>query len=430
MTNRPRPSHSFNYYGYRVVAAMFAAQALAIGLSVYLYPVFMSAIEREYDLSRSLSSMGIGLLLVTGTIFGPWVGHRIDKGSPKKIMFAGGLLIGGSLIFISQSSNLIATAMAWVLGVGIGQSMLGVIPAMTILARWFVDKRGTMISIAAIGTSFGGAIVPLLSSALIGAGDWRRALLILGCGCIIISAVVTLFGIIKNPEMVGHYPDGKSKPDASITTEKESTSIKSILVEARFWMVALSFAIISASMIALMTHMVPWATSKGFEQQGAVRLLALTALVMIPGKIFFGYLNDRKGPKMTTILVVAMMCFGWILVRNSSAFWLFSTGATLFFFAVSATLPCKAGYVGRVWGIKRFGMITGFVLLISACLNFIVPISVGVVFDVTGSYTLPMMAMQVILIVPLLLLGILPLKQQGFAAEKAPSTHMESGNAD
>ena len=139
MTNRPRPSHSFNYYGYRVVAAMFAAQALAIGLSVYLYPVFMSAIEREYDLSRSLSSMGIGLLLVTGTIFGPWVGHRIDKGSPKKIMFAGGLLIGGSLIFISQSSNLIATAMAWVLGVGIGQSMLGVIPAMTILARWFVD---------------------------------------------------------------------------------------------------------------------------------------------------------------------------------------------------------------------------------------------------------------------------------------------------
>ena len=430
MTNRPRPSHSFNYYGYRVVAATFVAQALAIGLSIYLYPVFMSAIEGEYDLSRSQSSMGIGLLLVTGAIIGPWVGHRIDKGSPKKVMFVGGLMIGGSLIFISQSSNLIATVMAWVLGVGIGQSLLGVIPAMAILANWFVDKRGTMIAIAAIGTSFGGAIVPLLSSALIGAGDWRRALLILGCGCIIISAVVTLFGIIKNPEMVGHYPDGKSKPDASITTEKESTSIKSILVEARFWMVALSFAIISASMIALMTHMVPWATNKGFEQQDAVRLLALAALVIIPGKVFFGYLNDRKGPKIAAILAVAIMCFGWVLVRSSSTFWLFSTGASLFFFAASATLPCKAGYVGRVWGTKRFGMITGFVLLISTIFTFILPLSVGVVFDATGSYTLPMAVMQVILIVPLLLLGILPLKQQCFATEKGSSTHVESGNAD
>jgi len=411
MTPPPSSSRSFNYYGYRIVAATFAAQALAIGLSIYLYPVFMGAFESEYDLNRSQSSMGISLVMITGAIIGPWIGHRIDKGSPKKFMFVGGLMIGSGLIFISQSSNLIAVVTVWILGVGIGQSLLGPIPSMAILANWFVNKRGTMIAIAAIGTSFGGALVPLVSNALIAAGEWRHALLILGCACIIISAAVTLFGIIKNPKMVGHYPDGRPESNTSIATDKDNTSIKSILLESQFWMVALSFAIISSSMIILMTHMVPWAIEKGFEMQDAARLLAIAAIALIPGKMVFGYLNDRKGPKVATILAVLMMSIGWVLVRYSSAFWLFSTGATLFFFSVSATLPCEAEYVGRIWGTKRFGMIYGFVQLIVTCFIFIAPLSVGVVFDTTGSYKTPMMAVQVILFVPLLLLGLLPLEK-------------------
>lgn len=406
MTAPAHSGNSFNYYAYRVVVATFLTQALAIGLSIYLFPVFMGVIESEYDLNRSQSSLGISLVMLAGAVIGPWIGHRIDKGSPRKIMFIGGLMIGCGLIFIAESSNLLAVVIVWTLGVGIGQAMLGPIPSMAILANWFVQKRGTMIAIAAMGTSFGGALVPLISNTLIAAGNWRLALLILGFACIAITAAITLFGIIKNPVMVGHCADGKADHNSSPVTDTGHTSVKGILLESRFWVIALSFAIISSSMIILMTHMVPWAVEKGFKMQDAARLLALAALSLIPGKMFFGYLNDSHGPKRTTMFAVLMMLIGLFLVRESSTFWMFSSGVTLFFFSVSATPPCEAGYVGRVWGTKHFGMIIGFIHLVSTCFILIAPLSVGVLFDTSGSYTTPMLVVQVILLLPLLLLGL------------------------
>ena len=392
-----------------MVGVALLTQAIAVGLSIYLYPVFMDAFEREFSLTRSQSSLGISLVMLAGAFVGPLIGHRIDTGSPKTTMCAGGLMIGAGLILVSQSSSLLIAATAWTVCVGIGQAMLGPIPSMAVLANWFVERRGTMIAIAAMGTSLGGAVVPLISSSLITWGDWRFALLVLGLTCIALSTLVTLFGVIKNPAAVGHYPDGRSEPIAQAETVDGSRLRNRILLEVRFWTVALSFAIIGATVIVILTHMIPWATEKGFARQDAARLLALAAMVPIPGKIFFGYLNDRIGPKAATIIAVTGMSVGWFLLRGTSDYWLFASSLCLFFFAMSAALPCEAGFIGRIWGTRQFGFIMGLMYLVTTSLILVGPLSVGVAFDMRGSYRDPMLVVQLVLLLPLAMLGPLHL---------------------
>lgn len=291
MNTTAKPRYSFSRFGYRVVAATFIAQALAIGLSIYTYPVFMTIIESEYSLSRTQTSMGIPLVLVMGAVGGPFVGHLIDKRSVKTVMFVGALMMGLGFVALSQVSALTIAVFIWVVLIGLGQVMLGPLPAMTVVANWFVVRRGTMIAVSAMGVAAGGVCAPLLSNFLIEVFGWRSALLVLGIVCLLISAPVILIGIIKKPELLGLYPDGAGPPRQSAAESNDS--VKGLLRSSDFWRVAVGFAAIGSSGIVFISHLVSWATSIGLSHTGGVALLSLAALATVAGKLFFGYLNDR-----------------------------------------------------------------------------------------------------------------------------------------
>ena len=55
-------------------------------------------------------------------------------------------------------------------------TMLGILPAQVLVARWFPEKTSVPISIAATGMSFGGIVIPpLVAFLVIELGGWRGA---------------------------------------------------------------------------------------------------------------------------------------------------------------------------------------------------------------------------------------------------------------
>ena len=396
-------------FGYAIVAVTFLTQAIAIGLSIAIYPVFMQSVENAFGIGRALTSLGIPLVLVAGALISPALGRWIDVGSAKTIMCSGAVMQAAGLALVSQADALWLALLAWIGLVGIGQAMLGTLPASTVIANWFVTTRGTMIAISATGITFGAALAPPLSEYLIGELGWRNALLSLGGICFVLATPLVLVGVVKTPEERGLYPDGASQPPSETDNSVEGGADTRFIRDYRFWLIAVSFTCMVSATLGLTTHLVAWAQELGITREHAVLMLSINAISAAAGKLLFGYLCDRAGPRNTVFLAVACELAGWSMLMSSASPATFGLGAALFSLGAGAMVPCQVSYIGAVWKRANFGQAMGFMGLVIIVGIFLAPTLIGLGFESSGSYRLPMLIVTVVIAMPAVLLSRLVL---------------------
>ena len=188
-------------FGARVVTAAFLAQALAVGLPMSGYPVFMASLETDLGATRTQTSAGISLIILTGALLGPLVGRAIDSGWARRVMGVGALLLALGFGSIGLAPGLGVATLLWIGLVGTGFAMSGPHPATSVLARWFVARRGRVIAIAAMGTTLGGALAPILAQTLIDGYGWRTA--VAGFGIVARRRSVSAGGLLRDPRFTG-----------------------------------------------------------------------------------------------------------------------------------------------------------------------------------------------------------------------------------
>ena len=398
----PAPTSTLAF-GRSIVLAAFMTQGVAIGVSLATYPVFMASIETEFGLGRAQASMGIPVLLATGAVLSPWIGRRVDRGSPRRVMLAGALLMALGLGGIASTDQLAFAAALWVGLVGAGHAMLGPLPAMTVLNNWFVARRSTMIAIAAMGTTAGGAVAPPLAEWLIQRVGWRGALASLGVLTLLIAAPVILAWVVKRPEDIGQHPDGAPQAPPAPATPPQDLSIAAFLREPRYWLVGGAFAGMNGVAIAFLTHIVPIAGEHGIPREQAVLALTLNALCTSAGKIAFGVLTDRIGPRNAGRVASALQVLGWVGILSAREPALFIASAGVFAFGLGCMIPCQAAFVARIFGSEHFGRASGMLGLLTIVGAMTIPISVGATYESTGSYAQPLLALASGAALPLLL---------------------------
>jgi MFS family permease len=394
-------------FGYSIVAAAFAAQALAIGLTISAYPLFMDALEREFGASRAQTSFGIPLLLLAAAVVSPFVGRRIDTASPRQVMIAGAVLILAGLLGVAWAPSLAIAAAMWVCLVGPGHAMLGPLPAMTVLANWFVERRGQMIAIAAMGTTFGGALVPPLAERLIVAFGWRGAVVCFALACVAIGVPVVLLGIVKKPEELGLYPDGAATAPEEDPTIAGDEGVGRFFRDRNFWLLAASFGLMMGVGISFITHSVPLAIERGISREQAVLVLTVNAIFAAAGKLLFGTLSDRLGPRGSTWIAVGVQAVGWSGLILAASAPLFIAGAAIFALGLGCMIPCQASFVASLYGRKRFGQASGLMGMFAVIGGFVMPPLIGAGYDATGSYGGPISLALAAVVAPALLLGLI-----------------------
>jgi len=298
-------------FGYSIVAAALGVQAVALGFSVSSYPIFIESLETELGATRTQTSFGVPLVVASGLLVGPWVGRAVDQGSPRLVMITGALAMALGLLGISAAPSLFWAAAAWVCLVGTGSALLGPIPSMTVIANWFVARRATMVSVAAIGITLGGGLAPPLGEFLIQTTGWRSALVFIGLSTAVLGVPIAWFWIRKSPEEFGLYPDDAEGPPTAEAVDPDSGSAGLILGNWRFWPLAGTFAALLGLGSAFITHVVPLATERGISREVAVALLSAGALSSALGKIVFGILTDRLGPRRTLFVAVGIQLLAW-----------------------------------------------------------------------------------------------------------------------
>src|SRR6202521_5407049 len=154
------------FYGWYVVYAIGLPLMTTSGLGFYNLSVLLNAFVTERGFPVGLASGATASYFIASGIGGVVAGRLMDRFDPRPIMITGACVSAIALAFIGLLRNPVELYAFYVV-FGFCYGCCGLVPATTIVARWFTSRRPLALSIATTGLSLGGIIVTPASAFLI-----------------------------------------------------------------------------------------------------------------------------------------------------------------------------------------------------------------------------------------------------------------------
>lgn len=195
------PSPHYRWY---IVALTLVNQALALGVLVYSFALFVVPWLDEFEVSRSKVMLAIlSFQIVTG-LLSPVLGRYMDQFAMRLLVLSGALAMSLGLFLLSLATEFWQIVALHVTLLPVGMILTGTLASQTMVSKWFTEKRGLAIGVSSMGTSLGGLSVPLVTAWLIGEQGWQGAYLVLAMLSLILLVPLNYLVLRHDP------PDRKS----------------------------------------------------------------------------------------------------------------------------------------------------------------------------------------------------------------------------
>jgi MFS family permease len=145
---------------------------------------------------------------ITSIFVTPVVGCVTDRIGSRPVMIAGALLCGGAFITVALTEQPIVFYALFSIVVSVGYTLLGGVPAQTVVTRWFHRRRGIALALSSMGISVGGIIMVPLAQWLIDVCGWRMTLGVFGVGILLLMFPTVWLFMRDHPEEMGQTADG------------------------------------------------------------------------------------------------------------------------------------------------------------------------------------------------------------------------------
>ena len=378
----------------QVAVTSFVTLFSIVGLALYGLPLYYDFMVRDFGWSRTQVTSGNALSkLLVGPAFGFAAGWVVDRFGPRRLMLAGVLMAGVALVGLGRMSALWMFYFFYLLN-ALGYVCGGPLPNQVLLSRWFDAGRGKAMGVAYLGIGVGGAIVPLLSAALVNAFGWRVALQVLGV-LIIVLTLPFVYAVRESPGA----EDARLPASAALEGMKGSRSTEQasarpqaggfgpVLRTPAFFLLAAASMCSIAAVGGTNQHLKLYLSlDRGYPQGEAARIISLVLTLSIAGRLIMGWLADRM-PKKQVILIIYLL-----VAASIPLLFLASFPGALYGFAVVFGLGLGGEYLiipliaAELFGVKVLGRLLGVVLTADGVAEAVSPMLVGYLRDVTGSY--------------------------------------------
>lgn len=151
---------------WRLVAALCCMLTVSSGLGFYNHAVILKALTSNLDFPITASSIAISVFFLSSGLAGLVVSVLLERYDARIVIATGALIAGAALGSLGLVENLTQLFILYIL-FGIGFSASGLLPATTLITRWFVHRRASAMSITTTGLSIGGVLVTPFSAYLI-----------------------------------------------------------------------------------------------------------------------------------------------------------------------------------------------------------------------------------------------------------------------
>jgi MFS family permease len=348
------------YRGWWLTGAGFVLQGLVTAAVSYSYGVVLAPIGAEFGATRLQLMLGITASTLASGVLSPFLGIAMDRFRLRFLALAGSVLLGAGLALLARVQSMQQVVVVYLLCMAPAMTLIGPMLVSTLLARWFLRRRGTAMGIAALGTSVFGLLVPPLLQFGIDAFGWRSALSIAGAAMFLLAAPAALL-LDDHPRDRGLAPDGDPAGAAvpSPAPPTDSSSTAAIFAQPAFWYVALTLGLLFSVYSALMSNLVPHAIGQGHTAARAALLMSAIAVCGMLGKLVFGVIADRidlrRGLAAAIVLVIASL--GLLLLDGGYAVLL--AASVLLGFAAGGMLPVWGALMAVLFGAANYGRVMG-----------------------------------------------------------------------
>ena len=258
----------------KIIWSFAIAETLAWASYFYIFPAFLPIWEVSLGFSKTSLTGAFTLALLVSAVSSPVVGRLIDRGYAQVVFTGGAGFAALLLVLLSQVTELWQFYAIWAgLGLAMAGSLYDACFAIITLCLGKEAKRG--ITHVTLVAGFAGTLSFPSVYVLNGVLGWRGSL-------IIFAAIVALICV---PLMAhGCYHALRSKDVCAKAPLKSIKQSLSVLSSFRFWMIGISFLLMSLSHGIIIAHMLSIFHDRGIGPAFAVVLASMLGPMQVVGR--------------------------------------------------------------------------------------------------------------------------------------------------
>jgi len=236
----------------------------------------------------------------------------------------------------------------------------------TVIADWFVEKRGQVTGTVFSGAGFGAAIWVFLAGQLFKYMDYKGSYRVISVLALVIGLSAIIF-LIRDPKKMGQKPLGWEKAEemqqaaASGAGNIAGVDKKTAMKTGSFWVLAAALMCVCMAGSAFMAYAPAWWQMNGFSSTAASNWDAL--YLVLAGLVLLGVgkVTSKVSPSVFAVLVCAafIVCLWLMYMLGSNPSTMLMVLIVLFgalAYPLNASIP---GLMGQsIFGMKDFASIS------------------------------------------------------------------------
>ncbi|KAB2911021.1 MAG: MFS transporter [Hyphomicrobiaceae bacterium] len=357
----------------RLVAAVLIGTIGSVGM--WSIVVALPVIQADFGIARAEASLPYTMAMVGFAVGGVAMGRLADR---TGIVIP--VLIGAAVLFLGYLASAFAAnarqfALVHLL-IGIGSST-AFAPLVADISHWFTRRRGIAVAICASGNYLGGAVWPPIVHALMAAGGWRQAQIVIGMACL--GAMAPLALALRR-QVVAEEP---AMAEAAASNARAAVGLSPVALQVLLCVAGLSCCV---AMSMPQVHIVAYCGDLGYGVARGAEMLSLMLGLGIVSRIASGFIADRIGG-LATLLLGSMLqgvaLFLYLLFDGLTSLYVISA---LFGLFQGGIVPMYAIITREFFPPQESGARVGLVIMATIVGMALGGWMSGVIFDVTGSY--------------------------------------------
>lgn len=379
-----------------VVAAMCGLSAATVGLITNVAGLFFTPMATEFGIMKGAASLTLTISNICVAL-GGLATRRLTKLMPLRILLvAGAAILAGSTLATAFVPGI---GLAYVLSAtkGLAGGVIGFVLITYVLNKWFAEQLGLVTSLAMGCSGLAGALFTPLVQPVVNNMGWRAGMVLVAILMVVLSLPAILLVPSCDPGDAGLAPFGaKTAP----TTTNNNTQAKKapISVNKLLFAGAVLYAILSAAVSAMPQHFPGFAEEVGLSATVGAAMISVCMVANTLGKIVMGWLTDRIGARLSILAYTVLVCVSIIALLLVHAPAAFVVAAFFFGLCYSRATVGLSMLCREVFGKRGFGIVYPVAALGCSFSNAVFSSAVGFAFDLTGGYTVSLVAFLVFLV--------------------------------
>ncbi len=354
-------------------------------LPVYSIGVFVAPFEQSFGWGRGAIQTAILFSTGLGVLCAPLAGWMVRRFGIRRTILPGLTGLAVALVLASAMTGALwqlyaVYALMSLLGAG-----AGAVGWTSLLAARFDKARGLALGLGLSGTGLCAMLMPQIALFGISIGGWRSAYLAL-CAFVLLVILPLCFLILPKQD---NGLDVERSEGACI--QKSGMDVKAVVKTRRFWLLGLATACIYLAIGGIIPNLVPALADRGLSGREAATILGAFGTAIIAGRIGIGALVDRFWAPAVAATILFPASLGCVIMAFDGAnFLMCLLAAALLGAAAGMELDVLGFLAARYFGLKDFARIYGRAYIFVAAAAGIAPLMFGHLYDLWGSYALPL----------------------------------------